>query len=221
MLIYILMPNIYNNIYEKYNLNKTSKYIETGCYLGRGIIKPLDNKYSVLDAIEGKCDSIGILHSGYERIYSIELVEKYYNLNKEQFKNSKNVTIVHGDSSIKLDELLSNINEPVTVFLDAHWSGGDTGRIGKDTPLLEELDILKKRKYNDIIIIDDTRHIGKSGNAGRKGNKNYPPMKFDWSYITLSDIEKRIKENYIMLNNNNRDITDGKNDQIILLPKIN
>ena len=39
------MPNIYNNIYEKYNLNKTSIYIETGCYLGRGIIKPLSNKY--------------------------------------------------------------------------------------------------------------------------------------------------------------------------------
>jgi hypothetical protein len=214
------MPNIYDNIYKKYNLSKTSIYIETGCYLGRGIIKPKDNKYSVSDAINGVCETIGILHSGYDKIYSIELVEKYYNLNKEQFKNFDHVNIIHGDSSVKLEELLSNINVPVTVFLDAHWSGGDTGRLNKDTPLLEELDILKKRKYNDIIIIDDTRCIGKYGNAGRKGNKNYPPMKFDWSYVTLSDIEKRIKENYIVLNNENKDITDGKVDQLILIPKI-
>ena len=143
---------------------------------------------------------------------------KYYNLNVNQFKNFPHVNIIHGDSAEKLNELLSNINEPVTVFLDAHWSGGDTGRLEEDSPLLKELDILKKRKEDDIIIIDDCRCIGKKGAAGRKGNVNYPPMFFDWTNITFNEIKKRIKDNYIMLENNNKNITDGKLDQLILLP---
>jgi hypothetical protein len=215
------MPNIYDDIYKKYNLKKTCTYIETGCYKGRGIIKPACGK---CPGITCRCNpintkTIGILNN-YEKIYSIELVKKYYELNKKQFQNYKHVTIIHGNSPEKLSELLLNINYPVTVFLDAHWSGGDTGRLNKDSPLLEELYVLKKRKYNDIIIIDDTRCIGKTGNSGRAGNANYPPMKYDWTDISIEDIKKNIKENYIILENKHKNITDGKADQMILLPQI-
>ena len=213
------MPNIYNNVYKKYNLKKTNIYIETGTYIGRGITKPVGcNCTGCFCMCNPKNpNTTGVLNN-YNKIYSIELSEKYYNFNVKQFKSFKNVNIINGDSSIELKKLLDKIEEPVTIFLDAHWSGGDTGRTNIDSPLLEELDLLKKREYRDIIIIDDTRCIGKKGQSGRIGNANYPPMIFDWSYIKLDDIEKRLKEDYIILTNENKDITDGKIDQIILIP---
>jgi hypothetical protein len=212
------MPNIYDEIYQKYNITKTSIYIETGCYLGRGITKPIgckcSNAFCKCNPVNTK--TLGVLDN-YNTIYSIELVKKYYDLNTEQFKNYPNVNIIHGDSTEQLEKLLKNINEPVTVFLDAHWSGGDTGRLDKDTPLLNELNILKNRKYDDIIIIDDSRHIGKKGKGGKKGNVNYPPMKFDWTYVTIDKIKSLLKSNYIILSNENENITDGKKDQLILI----
>lgn len=214
------MPNIFDKIYKKYNLKKTNIYIETGCYLGRGITKPVGCKCSGAFCIcnPKNPNSMGVLNN-YKTIYSIELVKKYYELNRKQFENYPHINIINGDSSLKLEELLLTINEPITVFLDAHWSGGDTGRLEEDSPLLKELDILKKREYDDIIIIDDCRNIGKKGNGGRKGNANYPPMMFDWSYITLDKIKKRLKNNYIILSNECKTITDGKKDQLVLLPQ--
>lgn len=41
------------------------------------------------------------------------------------------------------------------VLLDAHYSGGSTAFGEEEVPLLYELEILKKRKHNDIIIIVD------------------------------------------------------------------
>jgi len=61
-----------------------------------------------------------------------------------------------------LPELLNNINEPVTIYLDAHYSGGTTAFGEEEVPLLFELEILKNRKYDDIIIIDDCRLLGKT-----------------------------------------------------------
>lgn len=213
------MPNIHNNIYKKYNLEKTNVYIETGSFIGRGITKPIGCSCTGCFCMcnPKNPNTIGVLNN-YKKIYSIELSEKYYKLNVEQFKSFKNVNIIHGDSSIELKNLLDKIEEPVTVFLDAHWSGGDTARSNIDSPLLKELDVLKKREYRDIIIIDDARCIGKTGQAGRVGNANYPPMTFDWSYIKLDDIKNKIKQDYIILTNENKDITDGKIDQIILIP---
>ena len=215
------MPNIKKEIYEKYNVKKTDIYIETGCYLGRGITKPYGCPCTkaFCTCIPKNPKTIGVLNN-YKKIYSIELVKKYYDSNVKQFKNYKQVNMIHGDSSIKLKELLNSIEEPVTIFLDAHWSGGDTGRLNEDSPLLKELDIIKERKQNDIVIIDDCRCIGKTGTCGRIGNPNYPPMTFNWMDITYEKIKKRIKDNYVILSNKEGNITDGKRDQMILLPSL-
>jgi hypothetical protein len=99
------MPNLTNNFYTYTNNKKTRHYIETGTYLGNGIRDVLNN---------------------YEYIHSIELADKWYQHNVEQFKNNSNVKMYLGDSKKILPELLDNINEPVTLYLDAHYSGGTT-----------------------------------------------------------------------------------------------
>jgi hypothetical protein len=180
---------------------KTRHYIETGAYIGDGIKLVLNN---------------------YENIHSIELAEKWYEYNVEQFKNNKNVKMYLGDSKKILPELLNNINEPMTIFLDAHYSGGTTAFGDEETPLLFELEILKNRKYDDIIIVDDCRLLGKSGVCGAGPNDPmWPTMTFDWRHITEDSIINLSKEGYILLKNDNNKYTDGGQDQIILVKNNN
>ena len=190
------MPNLTQTFYNVTNSNKTNHYIETGTYLGDGIKCVLNN---------------------YKYIHSIELSEKWYNYNIIQFKNNNNVKMYLGDSKKILPELLKNINEPITIYLDAHYSGGTTAFGEEEVPLLFELEILKNRKYDDIIIIDDCRLLGMTGICGAGDNHPvYPTMKFDWSNITENKIINLMKEKYILLKNDNNKYTDGASDQYIL-----
>ena len=193
------MPNLTDYFYNLTKTNKTCHYIETGAYLGDGIKCVLNN---------------------YENIHSIELAEKWYNYNVEQFINNNNVKMYLGDSKKILPELLNTINEPLTIFLDSHYSGGTTAFGDEEVPLLFELEILKNRKFNDIIIIDDCRLLGKTGICGAGDNHPvYPTMTFNWDNITENNIIKLMKEDYILLKNYNSEYTDGATDQFVLVKK--
>ena len=196
--VYIyIMPNLNENFYNFTNNKKTNHYIETGTYLGDGIKRVL---------------------SQYTNIHSIELSEHWYTYNVEQFKNNNNVKMYLGDSKIILPELLENINEPVTIYLDAHYSGGTTAFGDEEVPLLFELEILKNRNYDDIIIIDDCRLLGKTGITGAGNNHPiYPTMTYDWRNITEGSITNLMKEGYILLKNHCGKYTDGAEDQYILV----
>jgi len=190
------MPNLTSDFYELTKTTKTSHYIETGTYLGHGIFQVLNN---------------------YQNIHSIELSEKWYNYNIKQFENNSNVKMYLGDSKKILPDLLNNINEPVTIYLDAHYSGGPTSFGDEETPLLFELEILKNRNYDDIIIIDDCRLLGKTGICGcGPEHPVYPTMEYNWKDITEERIINLTKEGYLLLKNDNNRYTDGAHDQIIL-----
>lgn len=193
------MPNLTPHFFDLTKTVKTNHYIETGAYLGDGI----------------KC-----VLTNYNNVHSIELSEHWYNHNVKQFKNHSNVIMHRGDSKKVLPDLLNTINEPVTIYLDAHFSGGTTAFGDEETPLLFELEILKNRKYNDIIIIDDCRLLGKTGACGCGPNHPvYPSMTYDWSQITETKIVDLLKEDYILLKNDNGEYTDGARDQFILVKK--
>jgi hypothetical protein len=191
------MPNLSEYFYNYSKTVKTNHYIETGTYQGDGVKTILNN---------------------YNNIHSIELAEQWYNYNVEQFKNDKNVKLYLGDSKNVLKELLKNINEPVTVYLDAHYAGGSTAYGDEETPLLQELELLKNRIYDDIIIIDDCRLLGKTGLCGCGENHHiYPTMTYDWRDITEEKIKNLMKDDYSLLVNNNHIFTDGACDQFILV----
>ena len=116
------MPTLTEGFYKETNANKTQIYIETGAYLGNGIKSVIGH---------------------YEQIHSIELAEKWYSYNVEQFKAEPSVKMHLGDSKKILPGLLATLNEPVTIFLDAHYSGGTTAFGDETNPLLYELDLLK------------------------------------------------------------------------------
>ena len=130
-------------VFQKY---PNPVFIETGTYWGDGAQQALD--------------------AGFETVYSIELGDELYERCVERFKDRPNVHLLKGESYIVLDELLPTINEPVTFWLDAHHSGGDTVKGKYNTPLMYELDAIAKHHIKThTILIDDLRdwHIGTFG----------------------------------------------------------
>jgi len=190
------MPILKDRFYELIKGSRTSQYIETGCYRGE-----------VVDCV--------INH--YDIIHSIELSDKWYKYNVEKFANYPKVFIHLGDSKKVLPELLSGINEPVTIYLDAHYSGGSTAFGEEETPLLFELEFLNNRPYDDIIIIDDVRLLGKKGTCGISDKHPvYPSMSFNWENITTDSIFSLVKPGYKIYDNHNNDFSFGAADQLIL-----
>jgi hypothetical protein len=129
--------------YKKLNDNIFSRYpnkffVETGTYLGDSVQLALD--------------------AGFEHVVSIELSEKYCALAQTRFWNNPKVRIYNGDSGMVLLDIIKDIQEPITFWLDGHYSKGDTA-IGKYcTPLMIELMQISKHPINThTIMVDDMR----------------------------------------------------------------
>jgi hypothetical protein len=147
---------------KPFSLN-SKVFVETGSYMGAGIRTALE--------------------AGFEQVYSIEITDYYFNLCTGMFASDKRVHIIKGDSATQLESLICTINEPITYWLDGHYSGGRTG-IGKvQFPLLYEIDTIAD--FNLInypnILIDDIRCFSKQN----------PDIGYD-----VGDICKKLREVY-------------------------
>lgn len=92
------------------------------------------------------------------RVHSIELSESLFNKAKEKFKNNKNICLYKGDTVQVLPEILKKVDDKPIIFLDAHFSMGETAQGSVNTPIINELEIIKQSKFNNaILIIDDIR----------------------------------------------------------------
>jgi hypothetical protein len=113
-------------------------FIETGSYRGDGISQAIS--------------------AGFNRIISIELSEKYYEYCRNLFKENSNVEIINGDSYKVLPDIIKNINQPITFWLDGHHSCDDTALGDFWAPLIQELEVIKNHHIKThTIIIDDMR----------------------------------------------------------------
>jgi hypothetical protein len=129
------MP-IVNNLFEKYK--NTEYFFESGSHVGDGIQRALD--------------------AGFTNIISVELAPNYFYRCILRFKDNKNVNIQMGDTEDVLEKLISPINEPITFWLDGHNSGYDTAWGKHESPLMQELEIIKRHPIKThTLIIDDLR----------------------------------------------------------------
>lgn len=150
-------------------------------------------------------DTTFAMESYFEKLYTIEFSEKYYNNTKDRYRGNK-INFLLGDSSKVFVSLLPTIREKSIFFLDGHWSSGDTGRSDKDCPLLEEITHINDLFENEaIIIIDDYRLFGLSKEKG---------LNEDWSEISkekiINILGKRIKCLYHL------DSVCSKDDRLII-----
>jgi hypothetical protein len=71
------------------------------------------------------------------------------------------VSILLGDSCQVLPHVLHELQVPALFWLDAHWSGGVTGRGDTQTPLIEELQLVLAHPVDGhVVLVDDARLLG-------------------------------------------------------------
>lgn len=116
--------------------------VETGTYLG---------------------ERTNIFSGIFETVYSIELSETLYDRAVEEFKSHLNVTLIHGDSAEEIKVLCEKIQEPCVFYLDAHWFV-DKEPVSdiNPSPILQELDAIKRRDWPDIVVVDDVHQYGRT-----------------------------------------------------------
>jgi len=116
-------------------------FVETWTYLGEGVV--------------------AALKAGFAKVYTIELSKNLYEDAFRKFAWDDRVRVFNGDSSTRLWEVISGINNPITFWLDAHYSLGHTEKGSKMCPLLEELETISVHPWkNHTILVDDRRLLG-------------------------------------------------------------
>ena len=136
--------------------------VETGTYLG--------------DMVEAQ-------KRHFNSIFSIELSPELFERAKKKFARDKNVTILRGDSSKVLPEVMKTVRGSAIFWLDGHYSAGITAKGEKACPVFEELDAIFSDNYQEhIILIDDARRF--------IGQGEYPTIE------ELTDYIKSKSKNY-------------------------
>jgi hypothetical protein len=130
-----------NSIREFAQARRIQVLVETGTYLGE-----------MVDAMKNV----------FTEIYSIELGEALARNARKRFATDKHITILQGNSSRVLRDILPGITRPTLFWLDAHYSGGVTATDATATPLEDELKCIFAHPLarEHVVLIDDARLLG-------------------------------------------------------------
>ena len=131
-------------------------WIETGTYMG------------------GTCE---YLAKRYSKVISIEPSDYFYGFASARLKKFSNVTVLNGTSEELFEHSLVSVFPHANIWLDGHFSEGETFLGGNVTPIVDEL--LAISKYKDefkslVVFIDDIRLFPRSNDF----NNGYP--QFQW-----------------------------------------
>jgi hypothetical protein len=203
------------------NLLDLECFIETGTYLG--------------DTVDEMCKV-------FDQVVSIELSNELFESTKSRFKGNSKVELLLGNSAEKLYESSIELaKKRPLIWLDAHWSGGNTARSSENTPVLAELKSLIKAGISDaIIIIDDIRYFIDipSGFEVHEANSGYPKLKEiidfvasnwnghecilngDMMFIVPNNHIKKIQLSDVLVASNNLRIGFGDNSDVLANEKI-
>lgn len=118
----------------------------------QGGFAPFSNTYFVETGTYGGNGIHQALNAGFKHIRSIEIDPKWVNHSRRRFRAYPQVQIFLGDSGKILWDVIKDITEPITFWLDGH---------GADTPLLQELEQIKWHPIKThTILIDDLHCAG-------------------------------------------------------------
>jgi hypothetical protein len=112
-------------------------FVETGSGFGGGIIKALE--------------------AGFDEIFSIDVEPVYISHCFLLFKEFPQVHLFRLDSGMYLYQVIDKLDEPITFWLDAHRGIPDLFG-GKNTPLMEELEQIKRHPIKTHTILIDDMH---------------------------------------------------------------
>lgn len=166
----------------------------------------------------GTCRGVGtqVMAKNFEQVYTIELDETLHAQTKERLHGEglKNITFIQGDSSVRLAQLIPELDGPAVFFLDAHWSGDasvdwesskwkgyrfDTAHAGdnevptsqEQVPLGEEFEAIARLfPYRGVIYVDDMDKFDWLG----RGTKDKCFKGEDWSHLSVSILRDALGE---------------------------
>lgn len=168
----------YIRVIEKKSWYKKGKNSSIPLSVKEDIISTYKSKYNIKIFLETGThygDMIWRQRNNFDKIYSIELSTDLVDFSKKRFKKSQNIIIVQGDSGRKISEILTQISEPIIIYLDAHYLGKDAVRGYKDCAVVDELPVILKTEINHIIIINDAHLFN--------GERDYPSFDSISRYI--------------------------------------
>jgi hypothetical protein len=100
------------------------------------------------------------LRSHVAEAHTIELSLDLYLRAKQRFEADPHVHVHHGDSAVVLPSVLQQLQGPAVIYLDGHYSGGDTARGAVATPVWDELRAVAASPHRHAVVIDDARGFG-------------------------------------------------------------
>ena len=118
------------------------------------------------------------LSCGFDKVFCIELMQKWVDLGKEVFKDeiaSGRYTLIQDDSTNMQNYLGDSCFSNKTMFfLDAHVDHPDINGYKKKCPLFEEIEAIKQLPRKDnVILVDDLRLISWFWGETSYGNINF------------------------------------------------
>jgi hypothetical protein len=108
---------------------------------------------------------IAAVQDHFDRIVSIELDPAWHARAIARFGHRPHITLLQGDSGVRLAEVLATLSGPALFWLDAHYSGPITARGALDSPIIAELAAIRAHPAaGHVVLIDDMRDF--NGTAG-------------------------------------------------------
>lgn len=96
----------------------------------------------------------------FDKVTSVEIDEALFKHAQARCAKRRNVEIHLGDGKEFLGQISPSVDRGL-LFLDGHFSGGETGQGDEPEPVLLELDVIKPHLANySAVVIDDFRLFG-------------------------------------------------------------
>jgi len=195
------MGQINTDFIETLPIDKPNIFVETGTYLGGVPLMMLAdksfikwNKIYTIELSEKCCKIASKRYELYEKLgLDHNFQENWSGDSDENFSDRKSyfndkLTLLHGDSVNRLKDVLDEVDEQCSFWLDAHSGSKELFAKGEiDCPLIQELELISSHHIKDHFIAIDDVHL-----FGRTQNKNGEII-CDYSTITRERVENIIK----------------------------
>jgi hypothetical protein len=94
----------------------------------------------------------------FKKVMSVELYEPLFNSNVRAFSGNDQIELFLGNSADQLEKMIAKSQGRILFWLDGHFSGAGTGCGDAVSPILLELDVIRRAGVsNSCILIDDYR----------------------------------------------------------------
>lgn len=186
-------------------------FVETGTYKGgiphrimqtrveqkiTPILDPVFDAYYTIEIDKTICAIASQRYKDFET-YGLNIThDVMHGNNLDPFWNGKGyyfdaqLQLIEGDSGTELEKLINGLDCEFAFWLDAHAGAAKYGRGNDDSPLLKELEIIKKHHIKThVIAIDDVHLFGTTQYDKKTGQ-----ILCDYSKVTYNKVHNKIKE---------------------------